>query len=105
MIIVSDQAETSQGGVVTPAVREAILRVAAANPQIVVWVDSRRRAEHFRGVIVKPNQEEAEAAVAARAGPRRLPRPAPAHGRAAADRDPWRADGARGRHRARRPNG
>ncbi len=62
VIIVSDQAETSQGGVVTPAMREAVIRVAAANPRIVVWVDSRRRAEHFRGVIVKPNQAEAEAA-------------------------------------------
>jgi rfaE bifunctional protein kinase chain/domain len=62
VIIVSDQAETSQGGVVTPLVRDAILRTAAAHPHIIVWVDSRRRAEHFRGVIVKPNREEAEAA-------------------------------------------
>ena len=62
VIIVSDQAETSHGGVVTPAMREAVIRAAAANPEIIVWVDSRRRAEHFRGVIVKPNQEEAEAA-------------------------------------------
>jgi sugar/nucleoside kinase (ribokinase family) len=28
----------------------------------VVWVDSRLRAEHFRGVVVKPNQQEAESA-------------------------------------------
>jgi rfaE bifunctional protein kinase chain/domain len=62
VIIVSDQAETSQGGVVTPAMREAIIATAAKNPHIVVWVDSRCRAEHFRGVIVKPNQQEAEAA-------------------------------------------
>src|SRR5262249_12208882 len=60
--VVSDQAETDQGGVVTAAMREAIIRVAAAHPQIVVWVDSRRRAELFRGVIVKPNEEEARAA-------------------------------------------
>jgi rfaE bifunctional protein kinase chain/domain len=59
VVIVSDQAETSQGGVVTPIVREAVLRVAAAHPEIVVWVDSRRRAELFRGVIVKPNRGEA----------------------------------------------
>jgi rfaE bifunctional protein kinase chain/domain len=62
VIIVSDQAETSQGGVVTPLVREAVLHIAAAHPEIVVWVDSRRRAELFRGVVVKPNQSEAEAA-------------------------------------------
>jgi rfaE bifunctional protein kinase chain/domain len=62
VVIVSDQAETEQGGVVTPAMREAVIRVAAAHPELVVWVDSRRRAELFRGVIVKPNEEEARAA-------------------------------------------
>ena len=62
VIVVSDQAETSQGGVVTPLVREAVVRIAAAHPEIVVWVDSRRRAELFRGVVVKPNRSEAEAA-------------------------------------------
>jgi sugar/nucleoside kinase (ribokinase family) len=51
-IIVSDQAETAAGGVVTPAVREAIRGK-------LVWVDSRARAEHFRGVILKPNEQEA----------------------------------------------
>src|SRR5262249_51524009 len=49
VVIVSDQAETEQGGVVTPAMREAIIRVAAARPEILVWVDSRRRGELFRG--------------------------------------------------------
>lgn len=62
VVIVSDQAETSQGGVVTSAVRDAVIRVAAAHPDLLVWVDSRRRAELFRGLIVKPNREEAEAA-------------------------------------------
>jgi rfaE bifunctional protein kinase chain/domain len=62
VILISDQAETSQGGVVTPALREAITRAAAARPDTVIWVDSRIRSEHFRGVIVKPNQQEAETA-------------------------------------------
>ncbi len=62
VILVSDQAETSAGGVVTPALREAIERAAAGQPETVVWVDSRLRAEHFHHVVVKPNQEEAEAA-------------------------------------------
>ena len=61
-ILVSDQAETAQGGVVTAGMRESLARIAAGNPRIVIWVDSRMRAEHFRGVIVKPNREEAEAA-------------------------------------------
>jgi rfaE bifunctional protein kinase chain/domain len=62
LILVSDQAETSQGGVVTPAVRAAIARLAAARPDKLIWVDSRLRAEHFRHAVVKPNQQEAEAA-------------------------------------------
>lgn len=59
VIIVSDQAETSAGGVVTPALRGAIESTAAANPEQVVWVDSRARAEHFQGMIIKPNEKEA----------------------------------------------
>lgn len=62
VIIVSDQAETAQGGVVTPRMREAVIRFAETRPETIVWVDSRRRAELFRGVVVKPNEEEAEAA-------------------------------------------
>ncbi len=62
VILVSDQAETDQGGVVTPAMRKAIASIAIAQPDTVIWVDSRMRAEHFRGVIVKPNRQEAEAA-------------------------------------------
>lgn len=62
VIIVSDQAETSAGGVVTPALRGTIESIAAANPEKVVWVDSRARAELFQGVIVKPNQKEASEA-------------------------------------------
>jgi rfaE bifunctional protein kinase chain/domain len=62
VILVSDQAETSTGGVITARVRETLTRIAAAQPETVVWVDSRMRPELFRGVIVKPNQEEAAAA-------------------------------------------
>jgi rfaE bifunctional protein kinase chain/domain len=58
VILVSDQAETSAGGVVTPRMREALTRI----PNALVWVDSRMRAEHFRNVVVKPNQQEAGAA-------------------------------------------
>ena len=62
LILVSDQAETSHGGVVTPAMRQALARLALARPDRLIWVDSRLRAEHFRHAIVKPNQQEAEAA-------------------------------------------
>ncbi len=62
LILVSDQAETSQGGVITPAMRDTITRLALARPDQLIWVDSRLRVEHFRHAVVKPNQREAEAA-------------------------------------------
>ncbi len=62
VILVSDQAETSCGGVVTPAVRDSIIKLAAQYPAKVFLVDSRRRIHLFRNVAVKPNREEAEAA-------------------------------------------
>jgi len=62
VILVSDQAETPEGGVVTAAMRLALARIAQTHPQVVVWVDSRLRLEHFRWVIVKANRAEAEAA-------------------------------------------
>jgi rfaE bifunctional protein kinase chain/domain len=62
VILVSDQAETSQGGVVTAAVRDALAHLAARYPLTVFWADSRLRAELFRRVIVKGNRAEMEAA-------------------------------------------
>lgn len=59
VIIVSDQAETAAGGVVTRRIREALTPIAEKK---IVWVDSRVRSEHFRGVILKPNLDEAQAA-------------------------------------------
>ncbi|HLJ47434.1 MAG TPA: PfkB family carbohydrate kinase [Bryobacteraceae bacterium] len=65
VIFVADQAETAKGGVVTNRVRESIVDIARDNPNKVVWVDSRRRSSEFRNVIIKPNQEEADAACTA----------------------------------------
>jgi rfaE bifunctional protein kinase chain/domain len=62
VIIVSDQAETEQGGVVTKRVRDLLCELATASPERIVWVDSRVRIEHFRNVIAKPNAMEAEQA-------------------------------------------
>ncbi len=67
-ILVSDQAETAAGGVVTPALREALAAFALKNPEKIVWADSRVRAELFRHVILKPNQREAAAACLRRFG-------------------------------------
>jgi rfaE bifunctional protein kinase chain/domain len=62
VVLISDQAETSQGGVVTPAVRDLLKELAPAYPEKVFFVDSRARIELFRRAILKPNQQEAEAA-------------------------------------------
>jgi rfaE bifunctional protein kinase chain/domain len=55
VVVVSDQAETATGGVVTPALRERLMTLRRG----IVWVDSRKRPELFRGVVLKPNRDEA----------------------------------------------
>jgi rfaE bifunctional protein kinase chain/domain len=62
VILISDQAETEQGGVITPRVREQLARLAEGYPRKVFFADSRMRIERFRRVIVKPNRQEADAA-------------------------------------------
>jgi len=62
VVMVSDQAETSRGGVVTPAVRELVAGLARENPRKVFFADSRTRIGHFRGLIAKPNRQEGETA-------------------------------------------
>lgn len=62
IVLVSDQAETEDGGVVTSAVRDFLSEFAASHHGKLVWADSRLRSELFRNAVVKPNQEEAEAA-------------------------------------------
>jgi rfaE bifunctional protein kinase chain/domain len=57
VILVSDQAETPEGGAITPAVRDALTDL-----EKLTWVDSRSRCELFRKVILKSNREEAGAA-------------------------------------------
>jgi rfaE bifunctional protein kinase chain/domain len=59
VILISDQAETSRGGVVTPALRRLLADLAAQYRDKIFIADSRTRIEEFRGVIVKPNRQEA----------------------------------------------
>ncbi len=61
-VLVCDQAETMAGGVVTPGVRGALSRFTEKHGEKIVWVDSRARAELFRGVYLKPNEQEAREA-------------------------------------------
>ncbi len=62
VILVSDQAETQSGGVVTDWLRGLIGDVAERYPQKLIVADSRVRIELFRNVVAKPNYEEAVAA-------------------------------------------
>jgi bifunctional ADP-heptose synthase (sugar kinase/adenylyltransferase) len=62
IIFVSDQADTRNGGVVTPAVRAMLEEIAQSDTKKIIWVDSRLRVERFRNMILKPNEREARAA-------------------------------------------
>jgi len=62
VIVIADQAETSRGGVVTPAVRDLVSELAQTHRDKIFFADSRARIRHFRHVIAKPNQQEGEAA-------------------------------------------
>lgn len=62
LILVSDQAETEAGGVVSARVRGSLEYLAAHSPGKVFWVDSRRRIDLFRGVTIKGNDREMLAA-------------------------------------------
>jgi len=74
LILISDQAETDSGGVVTPAVRELLAELAPVYPDKVFLADSRRRAHLFQRVSLKPNIMEAEDASRALFGALDLPR-------------------------------
>ena len=73
VILVSDQAETRQGGVITAKVREALCNIARTQPDRIVWVDSRVRSHLFSNVILKPNEDEAAAAAIALLGSKNYP--------------------------------
>jgi bifunctional ADP-heptose synthase (sugar kinase/adenylyltransferase) len=62
VVLIADQAETNCGGVVTPAVRELLSKLAAEHREKIFWADSRARIAEFRNVILKPNRQEAQAA-------------------------------------------
>ncbi|HUT91676.1 MAG TPA: PfkB family carbohydrate kinase [Thermoguttaceae bacterium] len=58
-VIIADQVEEEDCGVVTARVRDAVADRAKRRPQVVFWADSRRRIRRFQRVIIKPNQFEA----------------------------------------------
>ena len=58
-VIVMDQVENRNCGIVTEAVRSQVIDFADANSHVVFWADSRRHIREFRHVIIKPNEFEA----------------------------------------------
>jgi bifunctional ADP-heptose synthase (sugar kinase/adenylyltransferase) len=58
-VIVADQVEQTDCGVITAHIRTALAERARRYPQVHFWADSRTHICEFRNVIIKPNQFEA----------------------------------------------
>jgi sugar/nucleoside kinase (ribokinase family) len=54
-----DQLAVEGYGVLTPRVREELANIAAANPKLIVYADSRSFISKFRNMIIKCNDHEA----------------------------------------------
>jgi len=72
VVVVADQSEIAAGAAVTGAVREALISAAARFPEKTFIADSRAQVERFRGLIVKPNEDEAVEAASRVTGRQRL---------------------------------
>jgi rfaE bifunctional protein kinase chain/domain len=62
-VIVADQVQERNHGVITHRVREEIVRLAQQHPHIIFAADSRARIGLFRDTIIKPNEREATLAL------------------------------------------
>ena len=83
-LIVVDQANEPNCGVVTTRVRRFLSTEAERRPDLVALVDSRERIGQFRHLMLKPNQREAATAMGA--APNRSPSSARTHAQALARR-------------------
>jgi len=59
-VIIADQVQERNCGVITDAVRQALTELAGQYPQKPIIADSRTRIGEFAGVMIKPNIHEAE---------------------------------------------
>lgn len=57
-VIVQDQVEEPECGVITARMRKALASLAEAHPKVVWFGDSRVRVGEFRNLILKPNRAE-----------------------------------------------
>lgn len=62
-IIVADQVEQVNCGVITQTVRHELKELGSNHPHLIVLADSRRHIGQFKGVMIKPNEFEAGHAV------------------------------------------
>jgi len=62
-IIVIDQVEQRNCGVVTDRVREELASLGAEQPRLFILADSRSRVAEFRNIMIKPNVAEAARAL------------------------------------------
>lgn len=62
-IIVADQVQERNFGVITDRVRDTIASLAEEHPDTIILVDSRVHIGHFRNCILKPNRHEAAQAI------------------------------------------
>ncbi len=62
-VIIADQVPERNCGVITDRVREALIELADAHPEVVMVADSRERIGEYRRIALKPNEREAMRAV------------------------------------------
>lgn len=62
-VIVADQVQERNCGVITDRVREELAALGSQYPDKIIYADSRVRIGEFRHVIIKPNRHEAVKAV------------------------------------------
>ena len=72
-VVVVDQVQERNFGVVTDRVRELVAELAAERPDKVFFVDSRCRIGEFRRCVLKPNETEARDAIGLAPGEARDP--------------------------------
>lgn len=58
-VIIADQVEEDDCGVITSSVRDELAKRALDYPDVIFWADSRTHIHDFRNVIIKANQFEA----------------------------------------------
>ncbi|MGI6149873.1 MAG: bifunctional heptose 7-phosphate kinase/heptose 1-phosphate adenyltransferase [Limnochordia bacterium] len=58
-VIVIDQVDEPECGVITSRVRRALRELGEQHPQLIILVDSRSRIHEFSQVMIKPNEFEA----------------------------------------------